>query len=86
MIFFKAELIKIQRSYQEVNGGVTERSKLLSKISEEMENIKQEIEEKGSSMTDGSNHFYFSKYNFIKSECAGQVRVLAVHAKRYLHE
>jgi len=37
-----------------VNGGVTERSRLLSQIADELESVKAEMEDRGSSMTDGS--------------------------------
>lgn len=40
--------------YQEVSGGVTERQRALAIVSEELDSVKQEMEERGSSMTDGS--------------------------------
>ncbi|KAG2458182.1 IFT57 protein, partial [Polypterus senegalus] len=40
--------------YQQVSGGVTERTRALAEISEDLEKIKQEMEEKGSSMSDGA--------------------------------
>lgn len=36
-----------------MSGGVTERQKTLSRITDELEAVKQEMEERGSSMTDG---------------------------------
>ncbi|XP_071958579.1 intraflagellar transport protein 57 homolog [Antedon mediterranea] len=39
---------------RQASGGVTERTKILAEISEELDKIKVEMEEKGSSMTDGS--------------------------------
>ena len=38
----------------QVSGGVTERSRLLSQIADELESVKAEMEERGSSMTDGA--------------------------------
>jgi estrogen-related receptor beta like 1 len=40
--------------YHEVSGGVTERLRVLAQITEELESVKQEMDERGSSMTDGS--------------------------------
>eukprot|EP00096_Caligus_rogercresseyi_P007294 TRINITY_DN25118_c0_g1_i1.p1 TRINITY_DN25118_c0_g1~~TRINITY_DN25118_c0_g1_i1.p1 ORF type:complete len:282 (-),score=58.23 TRINITY_DN25118_c0_g1_i1:89-832(-) len=40
--------------YKQVNGGVTERSRQLAQIADELESVKAEMEERGSSMTDGS--------------------------------
>ncbi|XP_040574524.1 intraflagellar transport protein 57 homolog [Lepeophtheirus salmonis] len=40
--------------YKQVNGGVTERSRQLAQIADELESAKAEMEERGSSMTDGS--------------------------------
>ncbi len=38
----------------QVSGGVTERSRLLSQIADELEAVKAEMEERSSSMTDGA--------------------------------
>lgn len=48
------ELAKISEQYRELSGGVTERQKTLARITDELETVKQEMEERGSSMTDGS--------------------------------
>uniref|UniRef100_A0A3B3RYK1 Intraflagellar transport protein 57 homolog n=1 Tax=Paramormyrops kingsleyae TaxID=1676925 RepID=A0A3B3RYK1_9TELE len=40
--------------YQQGSGGVTERTRVLSEISEDLEKVKQEMEERGSSMSDGA--------------------------------
>ncbi|KAK3914660.1 Intraflagellar transport protein 57-like protein [Frankliniella fusca] len=48
------ELARISEQYQEVNGGVTERQRVLSLLTEELDAVKQEMEERGSSMTDGT--------------------------------
>ena len=47
-------LAQSKEQYKAVSGGVVERSKLLSNITDELEMIKNEMEERGSSMTDGS--------------------------------
>lgn len=50
----KDELARVSDQYQEVNGGVTERQRALALVTEELDAVKQEMEERGSSMTDGS--------------------------------
>nr|XP_028582549.1 intraflagellar transport protein 57 homolog isoform X3 [Podarcis muralis] len=50
----QALLSEAKEKYQQGSGGVTERARVLSEITEELEKIKQEMEEKGSSMTDGA--------------------------------
>ncbi|XP_047579751.1 intraflagellar transport protein 57 homolog isoform X2 [Lutra lutra] len=50
----QAQLSEARERYQQGNGGVTERTRLLSEVTEELEKVKQEMEEKGSSMTDGA--------------------------------
>ncbi|CAH6792397.1 Ift57 [Phodopus roborovskii] len=50
----QAQLSEARERYQEGNGGVTERTRVLSEVTEELEKVKQEMEEKGSSMTDGT--------------------------------
>lgn len=50
------ELAKISEQYRELSGGVTERQKTLARITDELETVKQEMEERGSSMTDGSKN------------------------------
>ncbi|XP_075225298.1 intraflagellar transport 57 [Lycorma delicatula] len=48
------ELAKVTEHYKEVSGGVTERQRLLIRITDELELVKQEMDERGSTMTDGS--------------------------------
>lgn len=48
------EYARISEQYREVSGGVTERSRVLAQVTEELESVKQEMDERGSSMTDGS--------------------------------
>ncbi|XP_042722747.1 intraflagellar transport protein 57 homolog [Lagopus leucura] len=50
----QALLSEAKEKYQEGSGGVTERIRVLSEITEVLEKVKQETEEKGSSMTDGT--------------------------------
>ncbi|KAI8767462.1 intraflagellar transport protein 57 isoform X1 [Biomphalaria glabrata] len=47
-------LAETKEKYRQASGGVTERSRLLAEITEELEKIKQEMDERGSSMTDGA--------------------------------
>lgn len=47
------QLSRLNEQYQNVSGGVAERSRILVSVTEELESIKQEMEERGSSMTDG---------------------------------
>ncbi|XP_053981043.1 intraflagellar transport protein 57 homolog [Hylaeus volcanicus] len=48
------ELSKIKEQYRDVSGGVTERTRVFNKMSEELEHVKKEMDERGSSMTDGT--------------------------------
>ncbi|XP_072525163.1 intraflagellar transport protein 57 homolog [Salminus brasiliensis] len=50
----QSKLSEAKEMYQQGSGGVTERTKTLAEISEELEKVKQEMEEKGSSMSDGA--------------------------------
>ncbi|XP_037313864.2 intraflagellar transport protein 57 homolog [Pungitius pungitius] len=50
----QSKLSEAKESYQQASGGVTERTRVLAQISEELERVKQEMEEKGSSMSDGA--------------------------------
>ncbi|XP_074544342.1 intraflagellar transport protein 57 homolog isoform X2 [Halichoeres trimaculatus] len=50
----QAKLSEAKERYQQASGGVTERTRALAEISEELEKVKQETEEKGSSMSDGA--------------------------------
>ncbi|XP_054714052.1 intraflagellar transport protein 57 homolog [Uloborus diversus] len=47
------QLAQVKEQYKSVSGGVTERSRILSQITEELDQVKQEMEERGSNMTDG---------------------------------
>lgn len=48
------DLSKIKEQYRDVSGGVTERTRVFNKLTEELEHIKKEMDERGSSMTDGT--------------------------------
>lgn len=55
---FQDELSKIKEQYRDVSGGVTERTRIFNKLSEELEQVKKEMDERGSSMTDGSKYSF----------------------------
>lgn len=40
--------------YRQASGGVTDRSRMLADVTEELERVKMEMEDRGSSMTDGA--------------------------------
>ncbi len=48
------QLAATKEQYKQVSGGVTERSRTLAMLSDDLEVIKSEMEERGSSMTDGT--------------------------------
>lgn len=48
------ELSKFQDNYKSISGGVTDRTRELSKLSDQLDSVKQQMEERGNSMTDGS--------------------------------
>ncbi|KAL5107587.1 hypothetical protein TcWFU_003822 [Taenia crassiceps] len=47
-------LSEVKEEYTQASRNITERSKALAQLSEEVERVKQEMEQRGSSMTDGS--------------------------------
>ena len=53
-VSLKTQLSQLTEQYSEVSKGVTQKSQMLSEISEELESMKSEMEERGSSMTDGT--------------------------------
>lgn len=66
------EFARVSEQYREVSGGVTERSRKLAQITEELESVKQEMDERGSSMTDGTPLVNIKKaVSQIKSEITG---------------
>ncbi|XP_039285721.1 intraflagellar transport protein 57 homolog isoform X1 [Nilaparvata lugens] len=48
------ELARVTEQYREVSGGVNDRQRQLTRLTDELDLIKQEMEERGSTMTDGS--------------------------------
>lgn len=55
LILWSQELYsKVNNRYRELNCGVIERQRKLAKISEELESIKKEMEERGTVMSDRS--------------------------------
>merc|ERR1711971_491614 len=48
------QLAQAKEQYRQVSGGGVERSRLLGQLTDELETVKAEMEERGSSMTDGS--------------------------------
>lgn len=53
------QLNKVREKYKEVSGGVAERNAELAKLTERLETVKQQMEERGNSMTDGSMFLIF---------------------------
>lgn len=47
-------LAETKERYKQASGGITERARALAEITDELERIKMEMEERGSSMTDGT--------------------------------
>ncbi|KAG5444693.1 Intraflagellar transport protein 57 [Clonorchis sinensis] len=50
----QSNLSEVSLKYRMASGGITERSHMLAELSEELERVKNEMDERGSSMTDGS--------------------------------
>ncbi|KAL5019507.1 hypothetical protein ScPMuIL_002399 [Solemya velum] len=50
---YKTKGAETKERYRQASVGVTERSRLLAEVTDELEKVKQEMEERGSSMTDG---------------------------------
>ncbi|XP_017771534.1 PREDICTED: intraflagellar transport protein 57 homolog isoform X2 [Nicrophorus vespilloides] len=48
------QLSKVTDNYRNISGGVTERNRDLEQLSVRLESVKQEMEQRGSSMTDGT--------------------------------
>ncbi|XP_037086351.1 intraflagellar transport protein 57 homolog [Pollicipes pollicipes] len=61
-----------QEQYKTVNVGVVERSRQLAQLTDELDSVKQELEERGTSMTDGTPLVNIRKaLNRIKQEVQG---------------
>ncbi|XP_057712649.1 intraflagellar transport protein 57 homolog [Corythoichthys intestinalis] len=50
----RAKLAEVRERYQEASGGVAQRTQILAELSEEFAKVKQEMEDRGSSMSDGA--------------------------------
>lgn len=50
----KNQLLTLKENYENVSSGVAFRNKELNKLSEKLDKVKQQMEERGSSMTDGT--------------------------------
>lgn len=48
------QLFKVKDTYKNISGGVAHRNRQLSVLTDRLETVKQQMEDKGSSMTDGS--------------------------------
>lgn len=48
------QLFRVKDTYSSISGGVAERNRQLSILTDRLEMVKQQMEERGSSMTDGS--------------------------------
>jgi estrogen-related receptor beta like 1 len=58
---YQDKLAEIKDTYRTRSTGINERSQLLSQVSNELQRIKEEMEEAGQSMTDGCNFFYINR-------------------------
>lgn len=54
------QLSKLKDNYKNVSTGVAERNRELYKLTEKLETVKHQMEERGSSMTDGSKLFCYN--------------------------
>uniref|UniRef100_A0A8C4NCT4 Intraflagellar transport protein 57 homolog n=1 Tax=Eptatretus burgeri TaxID=7764 RepID=A0A8C4NCT4_EPTBU len=50
----QTRLNQVRETYHEMSGGVTKRSAILAEISDELDRVKQDVEEHGNSLTDGA--------------------------------
>uniref|UniRef100_UPI00358ECDD4 intraflagellar transport protein 57 homolog isoform X2 n=1 Tax=Myxine glutinosa TaxID=7769 RepID=UPI00358ECDD4 len=50
----QTRLNQVRENYHEMSGGVTKRSAILAEISDELDRVKQDVEEHGNSLTDGA--------------------------------
>ncbi|XP_044733599.1 intraflagellar transport protein 57 homolog [Chrysoperla carnea] len=65
----KDEVSKINDHYKSVSGGVTERTRELTQLTDQLDTVKQQMEERGASMTDGTPLINIKKaVSNIKSE------------------
>ena len=63
-------LAQAKEKYKQGSGGVTEHSRTLAEITEELEKVKMDMEERGNSMTDGAPLVRIKQtLNRLKNEC-----------------
>ncbi|XP_077414529.1 intraflagellar transport protein 57 homolog isoform X2 [Vanacampus margaritifer] len=84
----QAKLSEVRERYQHASGGVAQRTRLLAELSEELEKVKQEMEERGSSMSDGATVVKIKqsagklKQEIVRMDVrAGVVAHMLLHAK-----
>lgn len=70
------EISKYQDNYKNISGGVTERTRELAKLSDQLESIKQQMEERGNSMTDGSKLF---KIKYIQTKWINKLHICCLY-------
>ena len=54
------QLAETKERYRQASGGVTERTRTLTEVTEELEGIKQQMDDRGTSMTDGGKDNNFT--------------------------
>lgn len=64
-IIIQDELARVVEHYKLLSNGILERQDTLLKITEQLDIVKQEMDERGSSMTDGSKFSIIHQYNHI---------------------
>lgn len=67
------ELARVTEQYKEVSGGVTERQRLLIRITDELELVKQEMDERGSTMTDGCKFLFYFQNLFVVTHVSSKI-------------
>lgn len=63
------QLSKIKDAYKGISEGVAERNRELFRLTDRLETVKQQMEERGSSMTDGSEYYWGWKILSYNSIC-----------------
>lgn len=65
------QLAEIKERYRQASGGLTERSRTLAEVTEELEKVKSDMEERGNTMTDGAPLVKIKQIlQQLKKECA----------------
>lgn len=63
------QLFKVKDTYKSISGGVADRNRQLSILNDRLETVKQQMEERGSSMTDGSTIQQISIKSLLYLKC-----------------